>query len=270
MVAFLAFASAVCSALVCFSGTSTGLLHFLSFVGLFIVFFAASFVLYMLCIWVISLFIGKESEEHETPPFFRFLLVESVGVILFLLRTSVKATGLEKLPEGTFLLVGNHRSVFDPMAAIRAMRYVKLNFVSKHENFEIPVGGAFMRECGFLEIDREDDRNALKTILNVADRMKNGECSYGIYPEGTRTKTGELLPFRNGCFKAAQRAGVPIVVATVQNPEKVKKNFPWRHTEILFDVCEVLDAETVQALHTNEIGQRVRNIISQKLETVNG
>jgi len=267
MVAFLAFAAAVCSALVCFSGESAGFLLILSFIGLFLVFFAISFVLYLLVIWVISLFIGKKTPENEIPPFSRFLLVESMGVLFFLARTTIKTEGLEKLPEGTFLLVGNHRSAFDPLATLWALRNVKLSFVSKHANFEIPVGGAFMRECGFLEIDREDDRNALKTILKVADRMKRGVCSYGIYPEGTRSKTGELLPFRNGCFKAAQRAGVPVVVVTVKNTEKVTKNFPLHHTEILLKVCEVLDAETVHSLHTNELGDRVREIILKDLET---
>lgn len=67
-----------------------------------------------------------------------------------------------------------------------------------------------------MAIDRENPRNALLTIEKAAKLIESDEVSIGIYPEGTRSKECVLLPFHNGVFKIAQKASVPIVVASIQ------------------------------------------------------
>lgn len=97
---------------------------------------------------------------------------------------------MEKLPKNErFLLVCNHRSKFDPILTWYVLRDYNLAFISKPENF---------RRCCFMAIDRENPRNALKTIHQAAELIKQNEVSVAVYPEGTRSKTCELLPFHNG------------------------------------------------------------------------
>lgn len=255
----------LCSVLICVLVGYQGL----AFVGFFLLWFALCFLgavfVYILLLWIASLFVDRNKIETEEQPFYRFLLEESISMLMPLLGAELHFQGGELLPDGRFLFVGNHRSAYDPFVAIWALRGRKLSFISKPSNFLIPIGGAFMRKCGFLPIDRDNDKNAFRTILTAAERMKRGVFSFGVYPEGTRSKTGELLPFRNGCFKAAQRANVPIVVAAVTGTERITHNFPLRKTQISFTICGVLDAETVQKLSTAEIGNTVRGMIESAI-----
>lgn len=181
-----------------------------------------------------------------------------------------KFSGLEKMPEGPFLFVSNHRSIFDPLIVMGCLDKYRISFISKPSNLEIPFVGITARHAGFLAIDRENNREALKTILQAADYLKRGVCSMGIYPEGTRSKTGEMLPFHAGSFKIAQKAGVPLVVACTHGTEKVKKRLLFRPTPVYLDFLEVIDAERVKAMSTNELADEARRLIRLRLDEVEG
>ena len=81
---------------------------------------------------------------------------------------------------------------------------------------KIPAVGQFLHKAGFMGIDRENDRAALRTILAAAEYIKQDIASVGAYPEGTRNRGEGLLPFRDGVFKIAQKAHAPIVVAAIK------------------------------------------------------
>ncbi len=169
-------------------------------------------------------------------------------------RVRVHFTGEELLPkEGRFVFVCNHRSMFDPLVAVKTLRHYNLAFISKPSNLKIPFVGKLAYGAGFLPIDRENDRNALKTILTAADYLKRDLCSIGIYPEGTRCKTEEMLPFHAGSFKIAQRGDVPLVIASIRNTDAVSRSFPLRRTHVYFDILEVLPVERVKAMSTQEL-----------------
>ena len=177
-----------------------------------------------------------------------------------------KIGGLEKMPDGPFLFVCNHRSMFDPLLVMAWMPKYNISFISKPSNLEIPIAGITARHAGFLAIDRENNREALKTILLAADYLKRGVCNIGIYPEGTRSKTKEMLPFHAGSFKIAQRAGVPVVVACCRGSEQVKKGLFLRPTPVHLDILEVIDAERVKAMSTNELAEEARRVIQARLD----
>ena len=109
-----------------------------------------------------------------------------------------------------------------------------------------------------MAIDRENPRNALKTILKAAELLKKDEVSIGVYPEGTRSKECKLLPFHNGVFKIAQKANADIVVLAVSGTEQIHKNYPFHHTDVYLDVLEVLSADTVKSSKTDALGERIR------------
>ena len=175
-------------------------------------------------------------------------------------------SGRELLPEqGRFLLVCNHRSAFDPVVKASVLRDYNLAFISKPSNLKLPFIGPLAYGAGFIPINRENDREALKSILQAADYLKRNLCSIAVYPEGTRSKTGRLLPFHAGCFKIAQRAKVPVAVAAIRGTEKVGKNFPFRRTDVQLDILELIPAETVSALNTQELSAHCRSRIAAHL-----
>ena len=182
-------------------------------------------------------------------------------------RVRVRVQGAEQIPrEGRFVYICNHRSSFDPIVAAARLRQYNIAFISKPSNLKIPYIGKLAYGAGFLPIDRENDRKALKTILLAADYLKRGLCSIGIYPEGTRSKDGELLPFHAGSFKIAQKAGVPLVIAAVRGTEEIRKNYPLRPTAVNLEILEILPAETVRSMTTQELAAYSRERMERALK----
>ena len=181
-------------------------------------------------------------------------------------RVHCVVSGTEKLPQdGRFLFVCNHRSAFDPVVTANRLRDWNIAFLSKPSNLKLPGIARLAWGACFLAIDRENDREALKAILKAADFLKRGVCSIGLYPEGTRTKTGKLLPFHAGSFKIAQRGNASVVIAAIQGSENVGKNFPFRSTKISLDILEVIPADQVKAMSTQELSAHCRSLIAGHL-----
>lgn len=221
--------------------------------------FVAANLVYALVMLVISLFVDLRKENRTIDPFYHTVTLVLDDWLLAMCRVRIHTSGLEKLPEnGEFLLVCNHRSNFDPLATWWILRDRPLAFISKPENIRIPIVGRFVHKCCFLPIDRENPRNALHTINAAADLMKRHECSFGIYPEGTRSKGATLLEFKNGAFKTAQKAKVPIVVSTIQGTEQIWRRTPWRITDVYFDVLDVLSADEVLSTSTHDLSENIR------------
>lgn len=132
----------------------------------------------------------------------------------------VKKEGFEKIPSGPVILIANHLSNFDPIVVMAAYAG-KIIFISKESNFHIPVAGALMKKAGYLSIDRENGMRALRTLKTAADLVENENVSVGIYPEGTRSRSGELQEFKEGAFYLAKKANVPVVVMATSNTQKI-------------------------------------------------
>ena len=223
--------------------------------------------LYLLYVYVICRRVDMSQEYDDMDPFYHRNVNLFVDWLLAVCRVKPVLQGTEWLPEGRFLLVSNHRSAFDPLSALAAFRKrgVPLTFISKPENiYKLFVGSAAYRD-GFLPIDRENARNALKTINTAAQRMKDGTWSYCIYPEGTRTKDGNLQDFHPGSFKAAQKAHVPLVIMATDGSEQVKKNFPFRRTVVTLTILECIDGDAVKAHKTVELAEHTKSLLLEYL-----
>ena len=231
----------------------------------------ALLLLYVLFLGICVLFIDKKKEYYQPSPFYRALADSLDAVILFFCRIRIHLEGEEKLPKySLYLLVGNHLSGFDPLITMRALRKEKLIFVSKPENWNIPVAGRLAVRCCYRTIDRENARNALRTIQDCARLINEKAGPVVVYPEGTRSKTGELLPFHNGVFKIAQEAKVPIVVMSVSGSPDIKRNAPWRRTDVKLQILSVLPAEAICSMRTAAIGNEVRSILLGEEEAGHG
>lgn len=182
-----------------------------------------------------------------------------------LLRVKLHVSGLEKLPQGCFLLVSNHRSALDPLLEMWAFRRQHLGFVAKQELFRIPVVGRLMHRCLCLSLDRGSPREGLKVIHQAAELIRSGQAAMGIYPEGTRSRDGQLLPFQNGAFRIAQKAGCPIVVAVIRNSDRVLKRFSPRRKDIYLEVVQVIPAEEAAQRKTVQLGHQVHLLMEQAL-----
>ena len=218
------------------------------------------FGLYVLGFIFLSLFVDKSKPQAKPNRFYLAVFVETIALYFRLARIEIRVRGKDKVPaDSNFLLVSNHLSDHDFMSMLTVLRGRSVAFVSKPENFNYPIAGKYLHKGGFLAINREEAREALSTIREVADRMKTLPISYGVFPEGTRNRRVEgLLPFREGVFLMAKKAGVPIVIVRVTDTDKVKQRAPWRKTRVYVDFVDVIDAETVKATRSHELSEMVR------------
>ncbi|MCR5088154.1 MAG: 1-acyl-sn-glycerol-3-phosphate acyltransferase [Oscillospiraceae bacterium] len=225
-------------------------------------------LLYILFFWAVSASVPLDQPIQKQSRLCRLGLIYGAAAINFYGGIKAHLSGVEKLPsEGRFLFICNHRSMFDPLIVIDKLRKYNISFVSKPSNMKIPVAGRVVYSVGFLPIDRENNRNALKTILTASDYMKRDICSIGIYPEGTRSKTKEMLPFHAGCLKAAQRASVPIVVACVRGTENAQRMKFLSMTAVSLDILEVIPADTVCSMKTDALSRHIRETIQACLDS---
>jgi 1-acyl-sn-glycerol-3-phosphate acyltransferase len=123
-----------------------------------------------------------------------------------------RVVGLEHLPTGRpVVIASNHQSWFD-IFLLAAVLPISVRFVAKKELSRVPLLGRAMRQAGHIYIDRQDRRAAFEAYEEASRVIRSG-LSAVVFPEGTRSRTGELLPFKKGPFVLAIAAQVPIVPA---------------------------------------------------------
>lgn len=129
------------------------------------------------------------------------------------MRLEVK--GLEHIDRDTpYIVVANHRSNIDIMTLAKALP-IPIRFLSKKEVLEFPLLGAAMRGVGMVPLDREMGRKELASIIRSARLLVSEGRSLVIFPEGTRSLTGEMLPFKYGAFFIAAQVGCPVLPVAV-------------------------------------------------------
>ncbi len=127
---------------------------------------------------------------------------------------AIEVTGRDNYrTDRNYLVISNHAGMADIPLLLGAMK-LNLRFVAKEELGKIPVFGWALKRSGYVMIKRGQNREALKSLLTVADVLKSGK-SVHIFPEGTRSETGKLLPFKRGAFLVAQKGGVPLLPVTI-------------------------------------------------------
>jgi 1-acyl-sn-glycerol-3-phosphate acyltransferase len=131
-----------------------------------------------------------------------------IGLTLAGIKLEIK--GQEQLEPGkTYLFVANHQSNCDPPALLVAIPR-DVRFIVKKELERIPLLSSAMRIAGFVFIDRKDRVHAVQEMSHAVAQMQRGD-SFLVFPEGTRTRTGQMGPFKKGPFIMALQAGIPIV-----------------------------------------------------------
>ena len=147
--------------------------------------------------------------------------------ILSAAGTPVLAEGLEHVPRGQpVMYASNHSSMFD-IWALFATLPGSVRFVAKRELFKIPLLGGAMRAVGHIPIDRAARKKAFEAYDEAARTIQRG-FSAVVFPEGTRSPTGELLPFKNAPFALAIAAQVPVVPVYVHHTFEILPKGAWR------------------------------------------
>jgi len=184
----------------------------------------------------------------------------------WLAKVKINVTGIDPddVPKDRkMLFVCNHQHDFDPAVIFSVFPDNEIGFIGKKDIIKkLPFIAKIMKLLGGLFIDRENDREAAKTIIEATRILKEEKSSIGLFPEGYTSKTCELLPFRNGGFKMALKAKVPIVVCVINNTRAIPKRMCRLTTKVDFKIVDVIYPEAFEGMNTAEIG----DMIHEKME----
>ena len=226
--------------------------------------YVAAIALYLLILLIASFFMPKTTPK-KTSRLCHWLVVQTMQLIMPFLGIRAKVVGAEAFPDCPCVFVSNHRSGFDPMTMLAALKGRRVTYISKDSNFKIPLVGAYIRLAGFVPIDRGNSLRAVKSLHTAADYMKNDGLDLGIYPEGTRSRTGKLLRFKTGACYLAKLAEAPIVVLVTRGTEEISTRFLLSPVRVELKVVEVIDAERVKDSDQNELTAYIRQVIAREL-----
>ena len=224
-------------------------------------------VLAFLLLWFLCAIVDQKKPQEKDSKFYRTLLHLFVDAILPLARVTIKTQGLEKTPkDGRFMLVCNHIDNLDPAFLLTCFRDSQLAFISKREVQGYFLVGKLMHKILCQPINRENDREALKTILKCIQILKEDKASIAVFPEGYIHKDKKLHHFRSGVFKIATKTKVPIVVCTIRDSRfvlgKLKKLQP---SSVDVRLLQVIQPEEYENLTTVELAEQIYEIMAQNL-----
>ena len=267
----LGIVSAVSFALAVMLCILTGAFETFGFLWLLPVGFVGSFLVLAAVVFAGLLLyckgIDPENIGDEDSPVFRRFIMELVHAIVTVLPVKVRMKGIENIPtDGRFLLVSNHLDNIDPVVFYYCFPKSQMAFVGKKETKNMFLVNKVMPKLLCPTIDRENDREALKSILRCISLLKNDTVSIAIFPEGRINKFRKLAHFRPGVFKIAQKANVPIVVCTIRNTNHViGRLLKLKGSCVEVRLLDVIPAEDLQGQTTVDIAQQVYDIMAADL-----
>lgn len=234
----------------------------LKFIGLFVCLAALVF----LALWFLAALVDTNKPQEKDSRLYRTVINLAADAACTILQMRIHTSGLEQLPKGRFLLVCNHIHDLDPVVLLSQLKKYQLAFISKRENTDKFIVGQVMHKIQCQLINRENDREAMKTILNCVKIIREDKASIAVFPEGYTSLDGLLHPFRHGVFKIAQRAQVPIVVFTVRDSNKSFQNaLKLKPTKVELRLLKVLYPEDVKGMTAVQIGTMVHEMMANDL-----
>lgn len=212
--------------------------------------------------WVIGKFNPKAADFSQLR-----MVQYAFRFILFISGTKITVIGEENVPKDEpVLYIGNHRSYFDIL--ITYSRCPRLTgYIAKNTMEKVPLLSTWMKRLHCLFINREDVKEALKTILAGIDHIKNG-ISMCIFPEGTRNTGDELmLPFKEGSFKMAEKTGCAIIPMAISGSAEIFENHLPKITpvHVILEYGKPIYPKDLDKDTRKKIGSYCQNIIRDML-----
>lgn len=177
-----------------------------------------------------------------------------------------KVSGKENIPNYPAIYISNHTSLLDIPILFAAINQ-PLFYVAKMELKRVPFLGQYMQAMGMIFIDRSNREQAMLSMRSAIQDIAKGK-SIVVFPEGTRSKTGELQPFKRGAFVIACEGEIPIVPVVIRGGSRALKSgsFTLRPAKIEIEVCPVVQASNFKNLDQDALAKEMHTLFLKKLE----
>tara|TARA_B100000927_G_scaffold172787_1_gene139298 strand:+ start:4775 stop:5473 length:699 start_codon:yes stop_codon:yes gene_type:complete len=191
---------------------------------------------------------------------FKFFGVIWGKTLSFIFNIKLVVKGKHNLQDRNYIFASNHASLIDiPLLLIAVNRYTV--FIAKSELSKIPIFKSILDRAGFIFVDRKNNDSAVKSMNNLMDDIKKIPRSVAIFPEGTRTSDGELLPFKKGAAIFAINTNIPVI------PVAISGTYSWSKKK-LFDISQsVISFEFGEPITTENYSFDDRDYLTDKIKT---
>lgn len=231
-------------------------------VFLFIVLFLILSLPVLLILLIVKLF-----NKHACAVGSQAIIKCAFRFILFVAGAKMQVRGRENIPKDRAVLyVANHRSFADiPMGYCTVAG--PTGFIAKKEIKKVPIFATWMTNMNCLFLDRHDMRQGMKTILTAIENVKAGYSAF-IMPEGTRNHGEEMLEFKEGSFKIAEKAECPIVPVAISNSDALLElHFPWvKKARVAISYGEPIYTENITKEEKKNLSIRSKEMIYKMME----
>jgi 1-acyl-sn-glycerol-3-phosphate acyltransferase len=181
----------------------------------------------------------------------------------------VKITGRKKLnKKQSYVFVSNHQSAYD-IFLIYGYLGQPIKWVMKQSLRKIPLVGFACEKAGFIFVDNSTPQAAARTINEAEQRLKNG-ASIAIFPEGSRTKTGKINPFKKGAYQMALNLQLPVVPVTINGSYEVMP----RHSYLIYPhkmeliIHEPIPTDSIRSENLRETTQNIRRLLDESKQKI--
>jgi 1-acyl-sn-glycerol-3-phosphate acyltransferase len=183
-------------------------------------------------------------------------------ILLLISNTKVEVIGKENILHGKpQIFMANHQSDFDILIVLGHIPG-QFRWIAKKELFNIPVFGAAMKNAGYIEIDRHNREKAMQSLDEAALRIREGK-SVMTFPEGTRSRDGEIKPFKQGTFHLAIKSGVPIIPVSIVGSGQImpKRSLTVTPGRVKLVIGKPIDVKSYGIENRHELIEKVRKVI---------
>lgn len=191
---------------------------------------------------------------------FKFFGVIWGKTLSFIFNIKLVVKGKHNLQNRNYIFASNHASLIDiPLLLIAVNRFTV--FIAKSELSKIPIFKSILDRAGFIFVDRKNNDSAVKSMNNLMEDIKKIPRSVAIFPEGTRTSDGNLLPFKKGAAIFAINTDIPVV------PVAISGTYSWSKKK-LFDISQsVINFEFGEPITTENYSFDDRDYLTEKIKT---
>lgn len=187
--------------------------------------------------------------------------------ILALGNIRVTVKGLSNLKSGrSYIYMVNHMSNFD-IPVLQAYLPVQFRWLAKAELYKIPIFGYAMKRVGYISIDRSDRKSAIESLNKAAQIIRDG-MSVVIFPEGTRSRTNDVQPFKKGGFILAIDSGVPIIPVIIHGTGQImpKNKILIKPGNVILEISQPVSTSDYTRKTKDDLMKKIRDIILSSFE----
>lgn len=192
-------------------------------------------------------------------------------ILRHIARVELEIEGLDRLRKDIpVIILSNHQSLFD-IVMLYSFLDIQFRWMAKSSLFKLPIIGRSMKKAGYIPVERENRKKALKSLYDAADKIRNG-TSVIVFPEGTRGHPdGSLREFKKGAFLLAKKANVTLQPITIwgaanivrkQKGKLFQRIYPGTVKAIIHDP---VTPEEYSSLSTDELSDKIREIIERPI-----